>query len=235
MIACREAKTLFSPYMDGALAGTSAQEVSRHLRDCCDCETNFRSLQSTQTLVASIGRKQPPAELAVRLRIALARERAEQRKPALFMKLRWDWHPVIDRIEDGMRSFMLPATAGFVSAIICFAAVIGFFALPSQLSALDQNDVPSGLFMPARLSSVPFTVQDDCGPDLPVVVEAFVDENGRVQDYRIVSNEPESELPKLRPQLDNALIFAQFEPAVSFGKPTSSRVLISFSRVNVHA
>lgn len=229
MITCRQAKGLFSSYLDGILPGAEAQRISRHLRECNACEIEFKSLRSTQSMVASLGRRQPPPELARRLRIALANERTKKVQP----RFNWDWNPLVDRIEDAFRAFMLPATAGCLSAIICFATVIGFFALPTQLSA--DDDVPSGLYMPARLASVPFTVQDDCGPDLPVVVEAYVDENGRVQDYRIVSNEPASELPKLRPQVENALIFAQFEPAVSFGKPTSSRVLISFSRVNVHS
>lgn len=229
---CRQAKHLFTAYLDGMLTGAQSQLVAWHLEACCDCNSRFSSLRATNSLLASIGRKQPPPELAARLRIALAQERIRQRKP-LTAKFTSAWNPLLDRFEDLLESFMIPATAGLLSAVLCFGVVIGFFAIPAQLSA--NTDIPSGLYVPAKLSSTPFSVQDDCGPDSPIMVEAYVDASGRVQDYRIISDEPASEIPKLRPQLDNALIFAQFAPAIAFGKPSPSRVVISFSRVNVHS
>lgn len=229
---CREARSLFTPYMDGTLTGIQAQFVMRHLDSCTPCNGQFSSLRNTYCLVSTLGRKQPPSELASRLRVAVARERARRHQP-LSTRLVSAWNPFVDRIESMFARFMIPATAGLVSAVLCFGFVIGFFAVPSQLSA--ANDLPSGLYIPAKLASAPFSVQDNCGPELPVVVEAYVDAAGRVQDYRIISNEPPSDLPKLRSELDNALIFAQFAPAVAFGKPSPSRVVVSFSRVNVHA
>lgn len=229
---CGEAKNSFTAYMDGLLTGSQSQSIGRHLASCCECNSHFSSLRTAHSLVASIGRKQPPAELAARLRIALARERMRQHQP-LAAKISSAWNPALHRFEEMLASFMIPATAGFFSAVLCFGVMIGVFALPSQLSA--ANDIPSGLFVPARLSSTPFSVMDDYASDAPVMVEAYVDADGRVQDYRIISDEPASEIVKLRPQLDNALIFAQFAPATAFGKPAPSRVVISFSRVNVHA
>ena len=35
------------------------------------------------------------------------------------------------------------------------------------------------------------------------------------------------------PQLKNMLIFTRFNPATAFGQPTSSRVILTFSRVQV--
>ena len=230
---CNEAKHLFTPYMDGLLPGAQSQSVTRHLDRCGNCNSHFRSLRATHSLVASVGRKQPPAELASRLRIALARERVRQHQPYA-ARITSSWNPFLDRVQEALKSFMIPATAGLLSAVLCIGFIIGFFALPSQLSA-DSNDIPSGLYSPAKLASTPFSILDECGPDSPVMVEAYVDASGRVQDYRIISDEPESEIPKLRPQLDNALIFAQFAPAMAFGKPSPSRVVISFARVNVHA
>lgn len=218
--------------MDGSLTGAQSQSIGRHLDACGGCNSHFGSLRSTHALVASVGRKQPPVELAARLRIALAQERMRQRQPVA-VKIASVWNPMLDRFEDMLASFMIPATAGLLSAVLCFGVMIGVFAMPSQLSA--ANDIPSGLFVPARLASTPFSVMDDYASDSPVMVEAYVDSSGRVQDYRIISDEPASEILKLRPQLDNALIFAQFAPATAFGKPAPSRVVISFSRVNVRA
>jgi hypothetical protein len=231
-MTCRDAEALFTPYIDGRLTGAEAQCIRLHLDACADCSGYFQSLRRTQVLVSGVGRRQPPPEMVFRIRLALERERAIRKMP-LHQRIASFINPVVDRIEDSLRRTVFPATAGLVSAVLCFGFLIGFFALPAELSA--ANDIPSGLFTPAKLMSSPFTVQDDCGPDRPVMVEAYVDTDGRVQDYRIVSDEPESSLPNLRAQLDNALIFAQFEPAVAFGKRAPSRVVISFERVNVHA
>jgi hypothetical protein len=64
-----------------------------------------------------------------------------------------------------------------------------------------------------------------------VMVEAYVDANGRVQDYKILSAPPD--MKDSLPELSNMLIFSQFRPATSFGRPTSGKVVLSFSRVNV--
>jgi hypothetical protein len=64
-----------------------------------------------------------------------------------------------------------------------------------------------------------------------LVVEAYVGADGRVQDYRILSSpdQPQAVLS----QLKNMLIFTTFQPATTFGQPTASRVILSFSKVQV--
>jgi len=63
------------------------------------------------------------------------------------------------------------------------------------------------------------------------VIEAYVDSNGRVQDYRILSNpETSTDLP---PQVKNMLIFTTFRPATSMGRPTPGTAVLSFSKISV--
>ncbi len=64
-----------------------------------------------------------------------------------------------------------------------------------------------------------------------VVVEAYVDANGRVQDYRILSSAQDSQT--LLPHIKNMLIFTVFRPATAFGRPTTGRAVLSFSKINV--
>jgi hypothetical protein len=64
----------------------------------------------------------------------------------------------------------------------------------------------------------------------PVVIEAYVDASGRLQDYRIISGDDTEETRK---QLDRSLIFTVFEPAMSFGQPASGKLVISFANVDV--
>jgi len=58
-----------------------------------------------------------------------------------------------------------------------------------------------------------------------------VDANGRVQDYRIISGPADAR--GLEPQLNNIMIFTTFQPATTFGVPTSGRAVLSFARINV--
>jgi hypothetical protein len=62
-------------------------------------------------------------------------------------------------------------------------------------------------------------------------VEAYVDSNGRVQDYRVLSSPDQSK--ELTPELKNMLIFTTFKPATAFGQPTSGTAVLSFSNVQV--
>jgi hypothetical protein len=63
------------------------------------------------------------------------------------------------------------------------------------------------------------------------VIESDVDKNGRVQDYKILSYSCESQ--ELLPQVKRMLIFTTFRPAMSMGRPISSRAVLSFSRISV--
>jgi hypothetical protein len=66
-----------------------------------------------------------------------------------------------------------------------------------------------------------------------LVIEAYVDANGRVQDYRVLSNPQDSETQDLPSQVKNMLIFTTFRPATSMGQPTSGRAVLSFSKISV--
>ena len=67
--------------------------------------------------------------------------------------------------------------------------------------------------------------------DDAVVVEAYVDANGRVEDYRILSQPDDAQA--VLPQLKNLLIFTTFRPALSMGRPTAGTAVLSFSKVSV--
>ena len=128
---------------------------------------------------------------------------------------------------------MLPATAGVLSAVVVFGVLIGFMAMPVQVSA-SRDDVPTLLYTPPRLQALPseLGLQSESGANSePVVIETLVDANGRVQDYRIVSGPADAR--RLEPNLNNIMIFTTFQPATTFGVPTSGRVVLSFAKINV--
>ena len=61
-----------------------------------------------------------------------------------------------------------------------------------------------------------------------LAVEAYVDSNGRIQDYRVLS----SATKNLPPQTKNTLIFTTFRPATFMGQPTSGTATIIFSNAD---
>ncbi len=218
---CAEIKKLFSPYLDGQVSGTEMRVLTRHVEQCAGCAREFAAMQRTQQLLASLGRKKAPADLALKLRVAISREAARARRP---------YEGVLVRLENTLNAFMVPATAGLVSAVLFFGLLLGFFALPAELRA-SSGDVPLMLYTGPQLERSAFGTSLGSMGDEALVIEAYVDANGRVQDYRILSQPDEAQA--VLPQLKNLLIFTTFHPALSMGRPTTGTAVLSFSKISV--
>ena len=219
---CKQAKSISSCYVDGAVTGVEMQAFTEHLAKCGDCRKDHQMTLRTQMLVSELGRVAAPRDLALKLRVAISQEASRSFSNR--------WQGFVTRSEHAFNAFMFPATAGLVSAVVFFGLLIGMFAVPGSLTASAADDVPLTLYTPPQLSASPFRVSVGNAEDA-LVVDAFVDANGRVQDYRIISAPAGAE--NLLPQLDNMMIFTTFRPATSFGLPTPGRVVVSFSNVNV--
>ena len=220
---CNRARSLFSSYLDGAVPGRQMQAIAQHLGECVACRSEYAAWQRAQQLVSSLGPKPAPPELALRLRVAIS-QAAVQGAQHRFQGLLVRWQNLAN-------TFMLPATAGLISAVIFFGVLIGFMAMPIQLSA-SRDDVPTLLYTPPRLQTLPSDLGlQSAANSEPVVVETLVDANGRVQDYRILSGPADTR--RLEPQLNNIMIFTTFQPATAFGVPTSGRAVLSFAKINV--
>lgn len=215
---CEEAKPLFSPYLDGAMSGAERLDVSAHLRECSECRSDYNSLENTRTLVSSVGRRQAPADLALKIKVAISSENARNRRGLV--------QRYLVRLENAFNGLMFPATAGVLSAIIFFGVLIGLL-VPAQVSASD--DVPSTFYTPPRLQVSDYP-QPQLNLEMPVVIETYVDSSGRVENYRIISGPDDEEV---REQLDRALLFTLFIPAQSFGRPVPGKAIMSFSNISV--
>jgi len=221
-IQCAEARGLLSPFLDGAVTGTEMLAVQSHLDGCAACMREYKLMRQTQQLLMSVGRVKEPADLGLKLRLAISREAAEARRPR-YEGLRL-------RVENALNVFMVPATAGLVCAVLIFGLVTAILAMPGQLQA-NNEDVPLVLNTGPELQQSVFgTTLNSMNTD-SLVIEAYVDRNGRVQDYKILSDSGESQ--QLLPQVKRMLIFTTFRPAMSMGRPISSRAVLSFSRISV--
>jgi hypothetical protein len=196
--------------------------LQHHLSECAPCKREYDALRQTQQLLVRMGRPQAPSDLGLRLRLAISREAAHARRPP-FEGLRV-------RLENAFEAFMVPATAGFLSALIIFGIAMVYFVVPSSLRA--DNDVPLVMVNTApELQQSAFGMTMDSIDAESLVIEAYVDANGRVQDYRILSDPADSK--EVLPQVKRMLIFTTFRPALSMGRPTPSRAVLSFSKISV--
>lgn len=221
-MTCADAKGLLSPYLDGAVTGTEMLALQEHMEQCAGCLREYRSLRQTQQLLTSVKRVEVPADLGLKLRLAISREAAETRRPP--------FEGLWLRIENIANAFMVPATAGLACALLIFGLVTAILAIPVSLQANTQ-DVPLVLNTGPELQESVFgTTLSSMNTD-SLVIEAYVDQNGRVQDYRILSDPGESQA--LLPQVKRMLIFTTFRPAMSMGRAIPSRAVLSFSRISV--
>jgi hypothetical protein len=216
---CTEAKRLFSPMLDSMLDGNQFRMVNEHVTDCESCGTEFAALRRTKRMMATMEPHAAPPELTLRLKVAVSQQLAAGRHSR--------WESIQVRWENALNAFMFPATAGLLSAVLIFGLLIGVL-VPAHLSS--ANDVPTMLYTPPEMTSAPFGLESGTTNGDAILVEAVIDTHGRVQDYRVLNSSGQNELS---PEMKNALIFTQFRPATSFGLPTSGRVVISFSNINV--
>ena len=221
-MTCADAKSLLSPYLDGAVTGMQMHAVEQHIDACPKCKREYALLMESQRLLGVLGRKKAPGDLALKLRLAISHEVAQARRPR--------FEGLWVRLENLVQAFMVPATAGLVAAIIIFGVLMGFFGLP-DVQAMNNNDVPLMLYTQPELQSSAFGMSIGAVNSDSLVIEAYVGADGRVQDYRILSDPKESE--DLLPQVKNMLIFTTFRPATSLGRPMPGRAVLSFSKISV--
>src|SRR5882724_8962074 len=124
-LQCPQAKPMLSPYLDGVVTGTEMLALERHMSACADCNGHYSSLRNTQRLLASAGRPKAPADLGLKLRLAISREVAQSKRPP--------FEGLWVRLENSFRASLVPATAGFLSALVIFGIAMAYFVVPSTV------------------------------------------------------------------------------------------------------
>jgi hypothetical protein len=223
MSTCSHIQHQFSRYLDGDVPGTKMLEISGHLEKCADCAREFAAWQKSQALVANLGPTKAPADLALRLRVAVSQESRNSTRERLGrFQSRW---------ENTFQPFLLRAAAGFASAIILVgtaAMLVAPFASPEPVEA---SDVPLQVSAAPRLLYSSFQPDDIGDHNNPVVLQVFVDDRGRVYDYKVLSGQVDAQT---RGSIDNLLLFSVFAPARSWDQPVRGTTVMSFSGISVN-
>ncbi len=224
MNQCAHYREQFSPYLDGAMTGGAMHEIAAHLESCPACNAEFAQWRSAQSLVSSIGPAKAPSDLSLRLRVALSQEAANTAQEK-FARGRVRW-------QNALSPLVWQMTAGVASTFALLGGVallIGMFASPEPLLARDD---PLGMASSPRFLYTSVASAGAIGDSgNPLVVQAFVNGEGRVYDYQIVSGVTDA---KTRALLEDSRLFSVFAPAQVFGRPVRGTVVLSFADVSVH-
>lgn len=225
MNGCEAMQARFSEYLDGRLNGRQMQEISGHLDGCRNCSEEFDSLKQVQQALAALRPAPEPKDLLLRIRVAVSQERARSKQTLLgSWNLAW---------KNSVGPFLLQASAGFASAVLLLGTVVVLVTMFTQPEAVQATtDEPLGSPTAPKLVSLSSGVSNaDIGTLAgPVVVEAYVNDEGEVYDFRIVSGPDDS---ATRTQVQNLLLFSFFEPAKFFGRPVRGMAYISFTGISV--
>ncbi len=236
---CTTVRKNLAGYLDDALIGEERVReraaIREHLDACSACREELQRFRKLAVLLSRVPKNVPPADLAVRIKVAAAQEQHSQDWPSRFRQFK-DHAEIL--LENVFRPLTVPATGGFFSAVLVFALVFQMIVPGITVRAV-ENDVPINLMRPAKvlsLSDYPGSwapEKHDLELSLPhgLLVDVTVDAEGHMTEYQILSGPTSSEL---RHQLDQMLLFSRFSPMLSFGRPTAGgHVVLSLSAVRV--
>ncbi|MGB8324163.1 MAG: hypothetical protein WCE52_14490 [Candidatus Acidiferrum sp.] len=236
---CDKVQSRLAGYLDDALASAPRLEersdIRQHLDACMECREELQRYRKLSVLLSRMPRAVPPADLAVKIKVAAAQAQDTKDWPSR-------WQHIKDRAEilldNTFRPLTVPATGGLFSAIIIFVFVFHMM-VPGITVQADPNDIPTGLLQPAQLlnlaeypeSAVPELQHPDAMVQHEMLVDVLVDERGQMADYNIIDG-PDN--PQVRHHLYQILLFSRFRPMLSFGRPTAGgHVVLSFSSIHV--
>jgi hypothetical protein len=148
-----------------------------------------------------------PSDLAFRIRHRIGQERIRRQHAT------WSW-----RWGNCLSPFAIPAAVGLLSAVMIFGVFVRIFEIPVQANSAD---VPLQFRTPPRLHRT--ALMDSYTGIECMKVKILVDENGRVADISILKGK---QTPEQVRNLQYLLLFAVFDPATLFGKPTSDTVTL---------
>jgi hypothetical protein len=238
-MTCEKIQNKLAGYLDDALATAPRPEernaLRQHLNDCADCREELQRYRKLSVLLSRAPRSVPPADLAVRIKVAAAQAQETQSWAGRWQRIKDRSEILLDNVFGPLT---VPATGGLFSAIVIFVFVLHMI-MPGITVQADPNDTPTALLRPAELislSDLPENVMAEMQhPDAvfqhDLLVDVVVDARGQMMRYEIVDG-PDNE--QTRRYLDRTLLFSRFRPMLSFGRPTpGGHVPLSFSAVHV--
>jgi hypothetical protein len=214
--------------LDDAVSAEEGRLLDHHLNACLECNLEKGRYSGLREKLRSLPRPLAPPDLTTRLRVVASKVRTESAGGAS----RWNrWRDrLVLSLHHLMRPLALPAVGGLCSAIFLFSTLVPMFKSAFAMGTL-SGDVPTMLVTEPMLKyTAPVAFADD-----EAVVDLQLDDRGRIINYTIVSA-PGQQSEKLQHSIENSLLFTEFWPATTFGRPVAGTIRISFhnnSRIDV--
>ena len=212
----RWAKQNLAAYIDGETGPVTRWAVRCWLLSSPELYEEYEERESAESLSALMWRLsevQPPTELATRIKVAVSRESA----PSVWTS--WRLH-----LDNLMRPLAVPVAGGVLAAVMSFLTLMSSVGNNPRMF---PEDVPLAFFdkafvaHPEMVLPTPFTVTEE------TLVLAFIDGEGGVYDFRVISDSGLRPSPKLAAELASALVTTRFEPAMNFGRPVLGTMLLT--------
>jgi len=218
---CATAQAGFSAYLDSAMSGVEMVAIHAHLASCTACAEEFSLWRDVQRSLGELGPAAMPARLQPQLRSAIAAERTRETYLPLHRRL-------LHQLQETVAPAALRLAGGFAVAITIVAALGWLIAAPI---AVEANDDRLANLLPAHYlySQVP-PQPIRAAQDEPILVEALINEQGRVYDYNILTG-PRNQQVQL--QVADNLLASVFKPASLFGVPVRGHVVLTYTGVSV--
>ncbi len=116
---CEKVKSLLPGYLDDAMPnGTWADthvSVGHHLECCEDCREELHAYRAMSSIMSSVQRPAPPADLALKIRVAAAQRLSERTWMHYMLRTRTRAELVLKNI---LEPLAIPATGGFTVAFV---------------------------------------------------------------------------------------------------------------------
>ena len=205
--SCVEIRRKFSDYLDSQCTRETFASIQYHLSCCASCREELCRWQEVQAELRALPRRHVPPQVGLKLRVRLSQELHKNLLGRLQV-----------RLQNALEPLLLPASAGVLTAIICFGLIMGSEVAP--MTNTPEFPTPPRVRVLAPL--------DFNTGDQPVVLVTRIDAGGRVLDYKVLSGQRS---PELLYGLDRMMYFSLFHPATILGKPTEGRMVLALITV----
>ncbi len=211
--SCLEIRQHFSDYVDGLCSQETLRSIRYHLDYCHSCQREIERAELLQEDLRTLPRQPmgPQAELRLRVRVSQELNRNVVSRALV-------------SLDDRFRALLLPVTGGLATAILCFCLIMGSEVTPVS----NLPDVPLSFITPPQVLTL--APLDFSTGNKTVVVETFIDAQGQVERYKVLSGQSS---PELMRHLDRLIYFSRFAPAMTFGRPTAGKVVLALRQITV--
>lgn len=224
---CLQVQWMLSAFLDGRIVESERRSLEEHMASCVECSARYAGYVNVQTALRAAPVRKVNRQLSISLHSLASREAARRRRQVDFRTRVNDFAERLTFWASGlMKPLALPAAGGLAASVLLFLAVMTSFQ--GINSAPQPGDIATILATEAQLKSTLL----DTAPE-EISIEVLVDEQGRVIDYSLPRGLDLAARQELKRVIGNSLLFTQFQPATTFGQPTSGWVKVTFRRTQL--